>query len=834
MGLESVISLFVGGKRRSVAILAVGATTVLALAAVGNAELVVRVLAVVVLLLVAGGLRILGFDRTSPREQHRSWVLLELGFAILAAGSLVGIMGGSGTGTVPAAAAFAALAGALLVGVGLALRMNAFLPGRALGVVFEALMCVAALALVTWGALLMDKRAPLANALALLVPLADAVLIWLALRLARLSRSESDGFVYLAAALTCLLVVDAVLALGSLGVLQITAGRFEVLRLACVGLGAAAALVPSLRRPVDHAIVRPPRLGTGRLAATLGLTLLAPALFAVQGAAGESPNLPAVLAGSSILPFLVAVYLVLQVHEGAHAEYQAQHDPLTGLPHRVLFLDRLEVALGAARRTGKHVAVLFLDLDRFKAINDSLGHAVGNQLLQAVAWRIERCVREADTVARMGGDEFMVLLPEVDGETDCVTVAEKLLHSFVDAFPVDCRQLVVSTSIGVAIAPEGGADAETLMKNADIAMYRAKANGRATYQIYTADLSARALVKHSLESNLRSALEAGDLELHYQPKIDSRTRRVVGLEALARWDHPKLGFVPPATFIPLAEETGLIVPLGSWVLEEACRQIGTWSREYQIQVPVAINLSAEEFTARKIDARVSQALERNGVAPHLLELEITESSFLLDLQATSATMRNLLDIGVRCSIDDFGTGYSGLRYLAQIPLYSLKIDQSFVQRIGSSSDEEQIVNAVITLARSLRMKVIAEGVETGDQATFLLARGCDQMQGFLFSPALAPRDIERLMGPARPAAGESTTDPNHRESAVVGAVTGGPPELPVGDLLHALCTFEDISAIDESRIAHVLDCLHPGESVTARRRSIRRNALRVAGSWSLG
>ena len=481
---------------------------------------------------------------------------------------------------------------------------------------------------------------------------------------------------------------------------------------------------------------------------------------AVQSAAGESPSLPTVLAGSSILPFLVAVYLVRQVHEGARAEYQAQHDPLTGLPHRVLFLDRLEVALAAGRRTGKEVGVLFLDLDRFKGINDSLGHAVGNQLLQAVAARIQGCVREADTVARMGGDEFMVLLPEIDGEPDCVTVAEKLLRSFVDPFTIESRQLVVSASVGIAIAPLAGSDADALMKNADIAMYRAKANGRATYQVYTADLSVHALVKHSLESNLRTALESGDLELHYQPKIDSRTRRVVGLEALARWDHPRLGSIPPATFIPLAEETGLIVPLGNWVLEEACRQIGEWSTKYQMQVPVAINLSAEEFTAKRLDARVSQAMERNGLTSHLLELEITESSFLLDLQAASATMHNLLDLGVRCSIDDFGTGYSGLRYLTQIPLHSLKIDQSFVQRIGSSSDEEQIVNAVITLARSLRMKVIAEGVETNDQATFLLSRGCDQMQGFLFSPTLAPRDIEQLLGadrtPGRSIDGPST------------------------------------------------------------------------------
>jgi predicted signal transduction protein with EAL and GGDEF domain len=253
-----------------------------------------------------------------------------------------------------------------------------------------------------------------------------------------------------------------------------------------------------------------------------------------------------------------------------------------------------------------------------------------------------------------------------------------------------------------------------------------------------------------------------------------------------------------------------------------------------MQVPVAINLSAEEFTAKRLDARVSEALERNGLTSHLLELEITESSFLLDLQAASATMHNLLDLGVRCSIDDFGTGYSGLRYLTQIPLHSLKIDQSFVQRIGSSSDEEQIVNAVITLARSLRMKVIAEGVETHDQATFLLARGCDQMQGFLFSPALAPRAIERLLGTHR-AAGQSTTDRRLAECPAARAASDPPSGVPVGDLLHALCTNEEISATDEVKIAHVLDCLDPEEAATMQRpNDIRRNALQVAGSWSLG
>ena len=327
------------------------------------------------------------------------------------------------------------------------------------------------------------------------------------------------------------------------------------------------------------------------------------------------------------------------------------------------------------------------------------------------------------------------------------------------------------------------------------------------------------------------ALERRELELYYQPKIDSTTRQIVGLEALARWDHPQLGFVPPDTFIPLAEETGLILPLGNWVLDEACRQIQEWSTRDLRQVPVAINLSAQEFTARQTDTRVAQALTRNGLSPDLLELEITESSFLLDLQAASDALHNLRDIGVRCSIDDFGTGYSGLRYLTQIPLYSLKIDQSFVQRIGSSVDEEQIVHAVITLARSLRMKVIAEGVETGDQATFLLSHGCDQMQGHLFSPPLPPGDVARLLGVNPDSNGQEP--PGERTAGVPGLAdaTAAATAQELADLLNALCGNDHIGAVDERRVARILTCLQDCEPAADPRSSLRQSALRMAGSW---
>jgi diguanylate cyclase (GGDEF)-like protein len=499
-----------------------------------------------------------------------------------------------------------------------------------------------------------------------------------------------------------------------------------------------------------------------------------------------------------------------------------------------MFHDRLDVALAQARRTNARVGVMFLDLDRFKSINDSLGHTVGNQLLQRVAERLQLCVRAADTVARMGGDEFMVLLPSIDGTRDCTTVAEKLLQAFAEPFSVGSRELVTSTSIGIAMFPDNGEDADTLAKNADVAMYRAKSEGRNRFQTYTPDMTARAQVKLSLESSLRIALESDALELYYQPKIDTKTHEIVGLEALARWQHRDFGFVPPTAFIPLAEESGLIVPLGEWVLESACAQIRQWSDTADLLIPVAINLSAREFTHTRVDTRIAAALERHHLSPDLLQLEITESIFMHDLGAAREALINLRNMGVRCSIDDFGTGYSGLTYLSQLPIYSLKIDQSFIQKIGFSPNGDRIVDAVIALARGLNMRVIAEGVETEGQATFLFSHGCDEMQGLLFCPPLSAGALTEQLG--------SWSDPSSpHEARPLRAATVVPTNQAiraeeVTRLLQALCTNQSIAASDEAGIPGVLAALHARERTTAppsgSRPDLRRAAGRAWETWS--
>ncbi len=426
--------------------------------------------------------------------------------------------------------------------------------------------------------------------------------------------------------------------------------------------------------------------------------------------------------------------------------HQAYHDALTNLPNRVLFKDRLEQSLAFARRL-KHrkVAVLFIDLDRFKLVNDSLGHAVGDQLLQRVAQRLSEVGRQSDTLARLGGDEFTFLLPDVDHVEEATVVADKVLAALKQPFVIGGRDIFVSASIGISMYPDDGADVETLMKHADTAMYRVKKQGRNGFHIYTSALDQHSQRRLELESQLHTALERQQLVLHYQPQFDLVEGRIRGVEALIRWQHPELGMISPAEFIPLAEESGLIVPIGAWVLETACRQAHAWKEAGFPDLVMSVNLSVRQFFGEDIVRQVMQAIDDYRLAAHVLELEITESVAMEDVPYTIRTLESLAASGLRLAIDDFGTGYSSLSQLRKMPVGILKIDRSFVQDITTNPDDAAIVNAVITMAHRLGLKVIAEGVESQAQLAHLREQQCDFAQGFLFSRPLPVAELEALL-----------------------------------------------------------------------------------------
>jgi diguanylate cyclase (GGDEF)-like protein/PAS domain S-box-containing protein len=432
------------------------------------------------------------------------------------------------------------------------------------------------------------------------------------------------------------------------------------------------------------------------------------------------------------------VCVVRDITERTYAEEQikhlAYHDALTNLPNRLLFKDRLTVALSHAQRDGSRLAVLFLDLDRFKIINDSLGHTVGDQLLQAVAARVAACVRDSDTVARLGGDEFTVLLPRLHESDDAAPVALKIIEAVRYPFHIEGREFFTTTSIGISLFPEDGVDAETLIKNADTAMYQAKELGRDNYQLFNAVVNAKALQRIALEHGLRKALAYDELEVHYQPIFDLRANRITGMEALLRWNHPTLGAIPPATFIPLAEATGVMIPIGTWALRDACRQAKRWHDAGYRTLSLAVNLSVTQLQQTDLAQRVQDILDETALPPHLLELEITESSAMQSPETSIRMLFELKKLGIRISLDDFGTGHSSLSYLKRFPIDTLKIDQSFVQDITTDPDTAAIVTAIIAMAHSLRLKVIAEGVEDTEQMNFLRRHGCDQMQGYLITP----------------------------------------------------------------------------------------------------
>jgi diguanylate cyclase (GGDEF)-like protein/PAS domain S-box-containing protein len=428
--------------------------------------------------------------------------------------------------------------------------------------------------------------------------------------------------------------------------------------------------------------------------------------------------------------------------------HQATHDELTGLANRTLLHDRLEQSIHYANRSQRLVAVLLLDLDRFKIINDSLGHGIGDELLRSAARRLTETVREADTVARMGGDEFVVLLAEVAEAEDVGLVAKKILEKLTLPYPLGGREITVTASLGVSLYPRDGADGATLLRNADVAMYRAKEEGD-TFHFYAPAMNQRVHETLELETDLRRALERGEFLLHYQPKVALATGRITGAEALLRWQHPQRGLIAPGMFIPLAEETGLILPIGEWVLATACAQVRAWLDAGLPAVPVAVNLSARQFGKAGLPDLVDQALRQSGIAPCLLELELTESMIMRDPLAAAATMQELKALGVHLALDDFGTGYSSLNYLRRFPVDSLKIDRSFISDVASDASAAAVATSIVAIANSLGLQVVAEGVETREQLAFLRNCGCDSLQGYYFSRPVPTEEFAVLVGEGR-------------------------------------------------------------------------------------
>ncbi|RFC41075.1 MAG: PAS domain S-box-containing protein/diguanylate cyclase (GGDEF) domain-containing protein [Candidatus Nitrotoga sp. CP45] len=425
--------------------------------------------------------------------------------------------------------------------------------------------------------------------------------------------------------------------------------------------------------------------------------------------------------------------------------YVVLHDFLTNLPNGLLLQDRLAQAISHAGREKHKVAVMCLDLDHFKAINDMLGHLVGDKLLQEVAKRISSVSRASDTVSRRGGDEFVIILPDLETVDDATDIAVKLIDAISGLCMIDGNEIKITTSIGISIFPEDGCDGDSLIKYADAAMYHAKKNGRNNYQFFTNEMNQLALERMSIERKLCHAIEQQGFCLHYQPQVNLRSGRIIGVEALLRWNNPEIGMVPPEYFIPIAEETGLIIPIGEWVLREACRQNSEWRMLGLPKISVAVNLSAVQFRQNNFGEMIKEILCEYGLDPSGLELEITESAVMHNAEASIALLLELKAMGLKLAVDDFGTGYSSLSYLKRFPIDKLKIDQSFVRDITVDSDDAVIVSTIINMARTLKLKVIAEGVETAEQLSFLKHQECDEIQGYYFSKPMPPEKINSLL-----------------------------------------------------------------------------------------
>ncbi|PKM80088.1 MAG: hypothetical protein CVU89_15110 [Firmicutes bacterium HGW-Firmicutes-14] len=420
------------------------------------------------------------------------------------------------------------------------------------------------------------------------------------------------------------------------------------------------------------------------------------------------------------------------------------HDELTGLPNRIVFYEDLSYALMEAKKKQLMAALLFIDLDRFKLVNDIIGHMMGDQILKSIAFRLSRSIRRSDLIARIGGDEFGLILNGIMRIEDIPGIGQKITDSLREPVQVAGREFTITASIGIAVYPVHGDDADTLLKHADTAMYKAKEHGD-NYQIYSAAMSEEDFELLATESALRKALENSEFVVHYQPQINTVTGEIIGVEALVRWQHPEKGIIPPAEFIPMAEETGLIIPLGEWVLRTACAQNKMWQAAGYPPMRVTVNLSARQFQQGNLVETVLGTLEETGLDPEWLELEITESIAMQDINYTMSVLNNLRNRNVRIAIDDFGTGYSSFSYLKNFPSHTLKIDRSFVKDVTTDNDDAAITKAIIALAQNLKLKVIAEGVETEEQLAFLKEQNCDQIQGYLFSRPVSAESFTELL-----------------------------------------------------------------------------------------
>ena len=433
------------------------------------------------------------------------------------------------------------------------------------------------------------------------------------------------------------------------------------------------------------------------------------------------------------------------VKHAEQVEYLAYHDGLTDLPNRALFSKLLTQGIAQAQRSGRSLVVMFLDLDRFKTINDTLGHDVGDELLVEIARRLKDALRDSDVVSRQGGDEFVMMLPDLAEARHAANVAQKILTATARPFTLLGNEFSVTASIGIAICPDDGADEQSLTKHADVAMYHAKSLGKNNFQFYSEALSADALQRLTLETFLRHALERDEFRLYYQPKRDIRNGRITGMEALLRWNHPELGLIEPVHFLALAEETGLIVPIGRWVLKTACEQAVAWRSEGLHPLSIAVNLTMRQFFDANLVGDVHAALRDSGMTPSLLELEITENLLMRDVERAKDVLSALKDVGVRITIDDFGVGYSSIATLARFPVHTVKIDRSLMRDIGPASDSDTLTAAVIAMGRSLKLNVVAQGVETKAQADYLSARACDEIQGFYFDMPLPVEEMAKLL-----------------------------------------------------------------------------------------